>query len=355
MNRPKIYKFNKNQMKLIVESQKSSPQLQTEILDQTADAFGKFLTFGFRQSANIFKYFTGIGVNVFFGTQFTPTGKVPIKKNNPLAPLSLYKPTLTELPTGYEKLFETVAGGIKTIDATKEQGQDNQDKDTNKEEESNQTLKQLKFDDVDQILYRIKFEFQNLQKNAKENQSIMATTWGLIFKAKCSGNITETNQITFTLVGFTSQGPSAEQYLSALTDKDKNAILKMVGTSGKGFSLIFSDQSQAAKFAKVMKTQIDKHMKVIIGNLNADMGVNVIKVPTVDIVINPTLIGDSKIQPQNQPVDPNQLAEDIKTITEKIKEYQNNTDTNSQTFLKQLRIVLNRLVLKQEELKQKNK
>jgi hypothetical protein len=338
MAQPKVYKFNENQLKLIVESQKSSPQLQTEILDQTANAvgniIGKVLSFGFKQSVNAFKFFNGIGVNVYQGTLFTKEGKVDIKKHNPLAPLSLYNPTLVSLPQGYQNLFTTISNGLNV----------------NAQQNQEEILQNMTFDDVPKVVYRIKFQFQNLKKDAKENSALMMTTWSLVFKVDCNGKATEQSTMNFTLDRFTSEGVSLERVISQMmgSQTNPNAMNTISGNLGAidELSLIFTKQDQAQKFEKVMKKQIDDHMKIMIAQLNKQMGVtNAIKTPQVTVKVNPNLIGDSKQDLSNMNVD--DIQNDIDECLRQIQLYQN--DANHEAYVASLRIMVNRLlVLKQQ-------
>ncbi len=348
MTQPKVYKFNEKQLKLIVESQKSKPELQLEILDQTANAFGKFLTWGFKQSVNAFKYLTGIGVNVYIGDKFTRTGKFPVKKQNPLAPLSLYNSELSALPKGYENLFKTIYNGAQA-------GQDIENQNTENNDVFQNIVNNLKFDSFDGITYPIKFQFQNLQRDAKENATLMMTTWGLKFNVASSGKATEQNNMIFNLVAFSSQGASMDRFLAMASKTEKNNdLLKMISRFGSAnadnMSLIFSDAGQAQKFEKVMKKQIDDHMKVLIGHLNSDMGVkNTIKAPTITVKVANTLIGDVKLQPENQPARPvDEIDNDIKELNRQIQLYQN--QENYKDYVTQLNTALNKLVLKKQEI-----
>jgi len=348
MTKQKIYRINENQLKVIVESQKSSPQLQTEVLDSLASGFGKLLTFTFKQSVNAFKYFSGIGVNVFIGNKYTSTGKVKLKKNNPLSPLSLYNAKLTSLPQGYEKLFTTISTGIKGVS-------ESQPKDA-KPVSYESILKNLKFDNTNGITYPIKFEFQNLDKKAKENSVIMMTTWGLIFNVVCAGQASEPSTMTFNLVSFQSQGPSFDLFLKQLAQsekKDQELIksLSKFNTTGRDtFSLIFSNASQSRKFETVMAKQIQDHMKVLIGHLNSDMGVKkAIQVPTIKVTVANTLIGDVKLQAENQKAPPvDEIDDDIEEIQRQIKLYQDQDQYRS--YIQDLNTILNKLALKRKEI-----
>ena len=364
MGKTKIYKFNQNQLKLIVESQKSSPQLQTEILDRTADNFGKILTWGFKQSINAFKYLSGIGVNVFYGNRYTPTGKFPLKKRNPLAPLSLYKPQLAGLPQNYQNIFKTFYNEIgtnKNQNNTTTNNQQTTDQSNPGETSIDAVINELKFDNVNGVTYQIKFQFQNLKKEAKENAELMMTTWGLIFNVKCEGNATENNTMTWELVGFSSQGPSVSRFLSMASgkqgDKEGNVLVKALsqyaGASSNQLSLIFTNKNEASRFAKGMKKQIDDHMKVMIGQVNSDMGVkNTIKVPMVSVIVSPLLIGDSNLQPENQKAKPiNEIENDINEIMRQIELYKDQDQYKK--YVEQLNYILKRLVLQRKQVQNK--
>jgi len=378
MSNRQVYKISEKQFKLIVEIQKRSPQLQTEILDRTAGAFTKLLSFGFKQSMNAIRYLAGIGVNVFYGDRYTPTGKFPVKKSNPLAPLSLYQPELAGLPQNYQKLFTTIYTGFNAIDVAKNNqrvnqndyggGITNQGKHGGGMNFNYQNIKKLdeivdnlKFDDVKDIVYQIKFKFQNLKKEAKENAELMMTTWSLIFNVNSEGNVSNNNTMQWELVGFNSQGPSIGRFLSMATKKENNnneddrllrALSQYASAPTNQLSLIFSNQGQAGKFAKVMKTQIDTHMKIMIGQLNAQMGSkDVIKQPTVSVIVNPILIGDSKIQPQNQKGNMNDIENDMNEILRQIKIYQD--QDQYQDYINKLKYILNKLAIQRKQLQNK--
>lgn len=364
MSQKKVYKINENQLKLIVGSQKTnSPQLQTEMLDATAAAFTKLISWGFKQSIAGFKYMTGVGVNIFYGDRYTPTGKYPVKKTNWLLPLGLYKPTLVGMPQNYQNLFKTLYTGMQSIDSTgNQQGEVG---DTNNETLNLDTLStNLKFDDVQGIVYNIKFQFTNLKKEAKENAELMMTTWALVFNVDCQGKVTDNNTMKWTLVGFSSQGPSISQFLSAAAKgKGDNegegflkALSKIAGASTNAstnqLSLIFSNTSQAQKFAKAMTQQINNHMKVIIGQTNANMGQkNTIKQPQVTVTVDPKLIGDSKIQETQTTKPLEEIENDLREIARQIDLYKDQEQYKN--HINQLKYVFNRLLIQREQIKQK--
>ena len=338
MDERKIYKVNERQLKVIVESQKSSPQLQTEVLDSLGGMFLGLLTSTFKRTSQAFKYFAGIGVNVYYDDRFTSSGKFPIKKNNPLAPLSIYKSELSGLPQNYQNLFKTIYG------------------DMDKVQQNKNIIDQLKFDSVNGIVYPIKFQFQNLKKEAKENSSLMMTTWSLVFNVVSSGRAIDNNEMKFELVKFISQGPAISQFLSQASknknDQDiLNVISQYASAQMSSNELIFNSQSEANRFKQAMKNQIDEHMKVIIGLVNAKMGVNqVIKIPTVTVDVSPNLVGDSNIQPQNKK--PNitiqQLDTDINEIQRQINLYTGQDQYKD--YIKDLQFMLNKLSLMKVQL-----
>lgn len=355
MRKKKVYKINENQLKLIVGKQKQSPQLQTEVLDRTAEGFGKLLSWGFKQSINAFKFFNGIGVNVFSGDRFTPNGKFPVKKYNPLAPLSLYNAKLTDLPKNYQNLFKTISTGIPSTD-----NNDDADDEYNVDSLVND---EFRFDTVKNITYPVKFEFQNLKREAKENSDLMMTTWALIFNVTSKGIATSYSSMDWELVGFSSQGASITRFLSAMMNKENttNDVLRTLSKYDEDFiganrlSLIFSSVSESEKFNKVMKKQIEVHMKTIIEQLNAKMGVkNAIKTPEIVVKVNPTLIGDAKIQPQNKPtLSLEEIENDMSEILEQIQKYKN--QKTYQEYIKKLIYIYNKLKLQREQIYTNNR
>lgn len=373
MSQKKVYKINENQLKLIVGSQKTnSPQLQTEMLDATAAAFTKLLSWGFKQSISAFKYLTGIGVNVFSGDRYTPTGKVPVKKSNWLLPLGLYNPKLIGKPKNYQNLFTTLYQGIQTIDKGNDSQDLNQTDDAGSTDNNTMNLDDvstnLKFDSVDGIVYNIKFQFTNLKKEAKENAELMMTTWALIFNVVCQGKVTDTNTMLWSLVGFSSQVPNFMQMLSMASknngnpnDKDEQGLDKFFkkisnygDSSANDFSLIFSNTGQSQKFEQVMKQQIDANMKVMIGELNAKMGLqNVIKQPQITVKVHSNLIGDIKIQ-ETQSIKPlDELENDLQEIARQIAFYKD--QEQYQDYVAQLKSIFTRLMLNREQIKQNKK
>lgn len=362
MNKKNIYKINERQFKLIVEQQKKQePQLQTEAFEALADAFGKLLTTTFKGTVNAFKYFSGIRVNVFRGGQFSKSGKVPVKKNNPLAPLSLYKPQLQGLPKNFEKLFVTLKGGIDEI---------SQEIDTPEEEKQapgiiENTMSNLIFNDVkqeDPITYPIKFEFQNINKEHKVNQAIMMTTWNLAFGVTSDKkDVTEQSTLTFNLFSFSSQGPSIERMLDSLgKNKEDQDLLKFMNmrsriaqsSSPNEFSLIFSDEGQASRFSRVMEKQIKDHMKILIEQLNYGFGVkNMIKVPNIVVRVENHLIGDVQLQTSAQPIEvtAEEIDNDINEINRQINLYKNNKQYEK--YIQQLNFLKTKLELRKKTIK----
>lgn len=362
MKKQNIYKIDERQFNLIVEQQKKQdPQLQTEAFEALADAFGKLLTSTFKGTVNVFKYFTGIRVNVFRGGQFSKSGKVPVKKNNILAPLSLYKPELQGLPKNFEKLFVSLNGGINNI---------SQEIDTPEEEKQadsivENTMSNLVFDDVKQenpITYPIKFEFQNINKEHKVNQAIMMTTWNLAFTVTSDKkDVTEQSTLTFNLFAFSSQGPSIERMLSSLgKNKEDQDLFKFMnissriaqGSSPNEFSLIFSDQGQASKFARVMEKQIKSHMKILVEQLNYSFGVrNIIKVPNIVVKVENFLIGDVQLQTSAQPmqITAEEIDNDINEINRQINLYKNNNQYKD--YIQQLNYIKTKLELRKKMIK----
>ena len=373
----KVYKINENQLKLIVESQKSSPQLQTEAFDHTAQAFGKLLSWGFKQSINAFKYFAGIGVNVYHGKVFTTTGKYPVKKQNPLAPLSLYSPQLTGMPKNYQNLFTTIYNGLPNISNNQTQptqGTQTQQQNNNTDQQTqgqgtettqgtqqtashpknlNDVINNLKFDNTNAISYPLKFKFQNLKREAKENSELMMVTWNLVFNVTCSGNITNDNQMNWELVEFSSHGPDIEAFLSqSKNNKDPlDRLFKTINYSKNNtneLSLIFSNQGQSQKFANSMTKQIQSHMKILIGQLNAKMGVrDAIHVPQITVTVINTLVGDVNIQPQNQNnISPETIQDDLNEVLRQIQLYKG----KNPEYTNKLNAIANQLGLKLHQL-----
>lgn len=374
-------------MKVIVENQKKgSPQLivdkpnkddkqlQTEILDSLAGLFGKLLTATFKGTINLIKYLVGVGVNVYYGEQYAKGKKYPVTKNNPLAPLSILKATLTGLPENYQNIFKSIYSGI----SGKGEAEDELKKDTGdtvpgegagsvtdmvtKLDKS--VEESLVFDSVEGIKYPIKFEFSNLKTNDKKNATVMMSTWNLIFNVESDGKkASEGSTLTFNLVGFPASGPSlARLFAAGKSGKEKEtefltkALQKFETEVGNTISLIFSNTGQSVKFGGAMKKQISTHMKVMIAEVNKKLGTtNLIKVPTVIVNVDPGLIGtdlEKGVNPQDKK---NQVDIDIQTLSNMIKDYQkyvalNPKDTNAKDFLKTLEIKIKGLLLIKKDL-----
>ena len=364
----KIYKFNQKQLGLIIENQKKDKQLQLEMFDATGNAFGKLLTFAFKQSVSAFKYLSGIGVNVYSGEGFSPDGRIKVKKNNPLAPLSLYNPTLAGLPKNYQNIFKTIYQGLLTIsdeDVKSINNNDEQDVDVEKQLE-NQLDKYLVFNSLDkdgqEIIYNIKFEFSNLDKTNKLNSTIMMSTWSLKFKVTANDeNVSKTNtNLKFELTSFSSSPPSLAAIMDKFAKEVKNnpkanfeKEFEKYQQSTNEVSLIFSDQSQANKFSNVMKNQIDSQMKTIISQLNTKLkSKNLIKQPTITVDISENLTGISK-EPIGTPEEQiKSIDGDIIKLKVLVKKYKNGTTPKEKTFYTKVLQVLKTLIWKKKILNQ---
>jgi hypothetical protein len=223
-------------------------------------------------------------------------------------------------------------------------------------------LDNLEFNDT-QIIYPIKFQFQNLKRDAKENAALMMTTWSLIFDVTSTGNVTGNNSMVFNLIAFKSQGLSFARAFTQANKKDKEdddwgnfmkSFSKIAGASEgdiNELSLIFSSQSEAAKFKRAMTKQIDDGMKVLIAQFNNKFDVkNVIKQPTITVTINNGLIGDSNIQTQNKSINNgNDIESDMKEIIKQIEKYKD--QDQYQDYVKQLKYIYNKLSF---QIKQQN-
>ena len=355
MKSKKVYKINEHQLKLITDNQKTTPQLQTEIFDSLANSFGKLLTWGFKQSVSAFKFLSGIGVNVYYktGDTFNPRGAVPIKKNNPLAPLSLYNPNLSALPENWQNLFVGLNKAIKTL-PPKGQEQDQS------KEQIQTMLSQVKFDDINDdkpIVYKIKFQFQNLKKEAKENSELMMITWHLKFEAKSNGKITENSSITFNLIEFSSEGINFGNIFGKEGGGFNQQFMKNVSqVSGKDFRLVFSNSREGNKFISTIQKQITDSLDKFIGQANADIGEkDLIKNPTIKVTIDP------KLNPGQTPNVPNQtnqgqtdvadLDTDIAEITRQIEAYKDQDQYKA--YSDQLDQLRKKLILKKEQVNNK--
>jgi hypothetical protein len=383
MPKQKVYKITDKQMKLIVENQKKgSPQLivtkksndkqlQTEILDSLGNLFTKILTGAFKVSVNAIKYLMGVGVNVYYGEQYSKGGKYPVVKNNPLAPLSITKATLTGLPENYQNIFTKIYEGILGISKSKEELKKTTENEPVNTNQPNDVLSGLEssveenmvFNDTKGIKYPIKFEFSNLSKNDKKNATVMMSTWNLVFDVDASGKASETSTLTFNLVGFPASGPSLSRLIAAGKEKKEKeseflskALMKFESEAGNNISLIFSSSGQAEKFQNAMKKQIDTHMKVMISEVNTKIGTkNLIKIPNVSVVVDKRLIGsdpDKGVNPKTKLDQTNNDLKEMITLIEKYQQYVNLNpkDTNAKNFLQDLQIKARGLIAIKKEL-----
>lgn len=299
----KVYKITDKQLNVIVESQKNSPQLQTELFDRSGDILGKMLSNMFKNSVKLFKYLSGIKVEI----HKNDSGKgVPIKykKKNPLAPLGL----------GESKLSTPKISGILPDESGFDDGV---------------------FSDGF-LVFPVKFKFLNLAES-QENQNLQYATWNIEVKVTVNGDTLE-----LELERFISGAPRRVQVSrtrggNQQTQSDRE-YLEDVPMDYSALSVIFIGDNQAKKFMDVIqKTVIEDILTPFVTRYNRNVGQDGrIEIPKVRVKVNPEFI-TTEISKQTNLSD-NEI-QDIKDAMNALKQqrdrYQN--IPGSEEYISQLR------------------
>lgn len=248
MKNQKVYKITESQLKVIVESQQGSPQLQTEIFDRSAEILGKGLKNLFTNSVKLFKYVQGIKVEIH-NTNKGKSTPFKYKKKNPLAPLGLGDAT-TSTPK-----INGVIPNVSGIDD---------------ELFSNGTM-----------IYPVKFKFLNLAEN-KQNQPLQYATWNIEVSVEVDGN-----DLTLVLDSFTSGQPRRTQRIKKTNDVE---YTEEIPVDYAALSVVFIGQNQANKFMDIIKKQfLDSILKPFIAQYNKNTGEK-ITIPNIRTKVNPDFI-----------------------------------------------------------------
>jgi len=327
MNNNRVYKITDKQFNLIVENQKSSPQLQTEMFDAAADGLFKLIKFGFKNGVKLFKYMQGIKVEIDIKNAAGST-LFSYRKKNPLAPLGLSDPQIKRSPEGLETILPK-----NTILSS--------DKDN------------IAFTSGI-ITYPVKFKFLNLAEK-KENQELQYVTWKIMIEVKV---FDQGERIILKLIDFSSSDISINSFVKAIENdltnnnnsklKERNveaALLKQMTKIRGGsddFVIKFLGRDQANRFMQVVEKQfIISVIRPFIQKYNNDrkVGDPELVIPKIEVDVNPKLItGEVKkiinTSDNSSEISTDEIIKAIQEIRDQYNKYEN--IEGSEEYLKEL-------------------